>query len=121
METTKTIKFDLVRTLLFIKDNAILTRVLNKRYNVKFEEIFNAIKEGRFKPEAIEYIKGIFEATIASDGNMLKTYNAIKIPNELVIDDISVPETIQEAICSPEEDTEVETIESLVKLARIEN
>lgn len=116
MEKIKTVKFDLVRTLLFIKDNTVLTRVLNKRYNTKFEDIFQAIKEGRFKPDAIEYIKGIFEGIIAADSNMVKIYNGIKIPNDLIIDSIDIPQTLTSAISPVEEEIEIGSIEDLIDL-----
>jgi len=116
MEKIKTVKFDLVRTLLFIKDNTVLTRVLNKRYNTKFEDIFQAIKEGRFKPEAIEYVKGIYEGIIALDSNMIRTYNGIKIPNDLLIENIDIPESLISAITPVEEEIEIGTIDDLVEL-----
>ena len=108
METTS-IKFNLVKTLMIIEQNEMLTNIFRKNYAEPFTDLCALAKAGKLNEKAVTRIEGIFLGCICDDEEMAYKYKVIKVPSNLKVDDIDVPEFTEEAV-EPEPTPEVETV-----------
>ena len=117
METTS-IKFNLVKTLLIIEQNDMLTGIFRTHYKESIIDLCKLAKAGKLNEKTVAKIEGIFLGCICDDEKMAYKYKVVKVPSNLKVEDIDVLEIVEEAVevePTPEVETVIESMDEILK------